>query len=484
LPSEGLSDEVPAAPEAIDLDDLEQLAIVMSDGSIRLEDGRATVTYGGLSTSIFTLQDRMAQGDLDGDGDEDVVAHVIERSAGSGVFHYLVPVINEAGAAVARSPILVGDRIVMDSISVHDGQIEASLFDRGPDEPLTIISRHRMLEIDVSGQTPVVTVIVTQSIEDEPLPGPERPAIDIRFDPEAVSAVQPGSIEFRERQTYTVQASEGQPFTAVLEAPLGVWLDVRLDDLAVTPASQWTQLVTTELPASGPWQVTVVSSHAGPVDYELAIEVLPVEEASPPPTTTVQRVSPPRPATPDDEGNVVYLTFDDGPHKEYTPQVLDVLARYDARATFFVVGRLARAYPDIIQRIAAEGHTIANHTWNHEDLATLTRADFDDTVGRTEAILGDLATPCLRPPYGSVGAHTREWAAAHGLRILTWDASPLDWTRPPAEEIADYLVRWAQPGTVILLHDGGGNRVNTVIGLERALQRMADSDLRFEPVCR
>ena len=483
-PAESSSDDWPAEAEAIDREDLGNLALEMDDGPVRLEGGRVTVIYGGLSTSIFILQDRAAQGDLDGDGDEDLVAHLVERSAGTGVFHFVVPVINEAGTARARPPILVGDRVVMDDLSVRDGLIGVSLLDRGPDEPFTIISRHRMLEIDVSGETPVVTVIVTESIEGLPLPGPERPAIDVRFEPGEVSSTESGSIDLWERQTYTLQASEGQPFTATLHAPLGVWLDVRLDDLAMTSASQWSQLVTGELPASGPWQVTVVSSLADRVDYELAIEVLPVTGDSPPPTTTVLSARWPRPVTPDDEGNVVYLTFDDGPHAEYTPQVLDVLARHDARATFFVVGRLARAYPDLIQRIAAEGHTLANHTWRHEDLATLDRAAFDETVGRTQAILGDLATPCLRPPYGSVGAFTREWAAAHGLSVMMWEGSPEDWRRPPATEIADYLVEWAGTGRVILLHDGGGDRSNTVQGLDMALERLSDQGLRYEPVCR
>ena len=483
-PSESPTEEAPAEPEAIDWEDLEHLVFEMDGDSVRLDGGRATVTHGGQSTSTFTLRNRAAQGDLDGDADEDLVAHVIERSAGTGVFHYVVPVINEAGTAVARSPVLVGDRIVMDSIWVQDGLIEVALFDRGPDEPFTIITTHTMLEIDVSGGTPVVAVTGTEPIEDVALPGPGRPVIDVRFDPGAVGAVQPGSIDFRQRQTYTVQASEGQPFTATLDAPPGVWLDVRLDDLVVASVSQRSQLVTTELPAGGPWQATVFSSHPGPVDYQLTIEVLPVVEASPATTTTTAPiVRVPRPVTRAGEG-VVYLTFDDGPHAEYTPQVLDVLARHGARATFFVVGRLARAYPDIIERIAAEGHTVANHTWNHEDLATLTRPEFDETVGRTEAILGDLATPCLRPPYGSIGAHTREWAAAHGLSLLTWDGSPMDWRRPPATEIADYIVQWAPTGAVILLHDGGGNRANTVQGLDMALERLADQGLRYEPVCR
>ena len=341
---------------------------------------------------------------------------------------------------------------------------------------------HLTVEVDSSSSAPPVTVIDSEPIEDMPRPGPERPETIIRFEPGAVSATESGTIDFRERQTYTVYASEGQPFTAELRAPLGVWLDVRLDHLVVASAAQRSQLVEAELPATGGWKVTVVSSHAGESGYELVVEVLPL--AGPTPTTTSQKVTVPRPVTPDDDGDVVYLTFDDGPSPEYTPQILDVLARHDARATFFVVGKFAQAYPGIIQRIAAEGHTIANHAWDHEDLAGLSRAAFDETISRTQAVLGDLAAPCLRPPYGSIDAFTGEWAADHGLTLLTWDASPEDWKRPPAEEIADYIVQWARPGVVMLLHDGGGDRSRTVQGLDMALERLADRGLRYEPVCR
>ena len=442
------------------------------------------MSYGGASANMFTLQNRVAQGDLDADGDQDVVAHIVERTAGTGVFHFVVPVINDEGNAVARQPVWVGDRVVIDAISVTDGMIEVSLFDRALDEPFTIISRHTMLEIDVSASEPVVTVVGTEPIEDLPLPGPERPEIDVRFDPGAVSATQSGSIDFRERQTYTVQASQGQAFTATLDAPLGVWLDVRLDDHVVISAAQRSQLVEAELPATGPWKTTVVSSHAGQVDYEVSIEVLPLVEVTPAPTSTAPIVRPPRPVTPDDEGAVVYLTFDDGPHPVYTPQVLDVLAHYSARATFFVLGSLVEAHPDIIERIAAEGHTIANHTWNHEVLAGLPRPAFDDTISRTQAILADLATPCLRPPYASIDAYTEEWASSHGLDLMMWTVDPGDWRRPPAAEIADHIVQRAMAGAVVLLHDGGGNRSRTVRGLEMALERLADRGLRYEPVCR
>ena len=487
--SDTTSDTTPdPAPEpspeggGIGWEDLENLAFEIGDDLVQLERGRATVAHGGASTSIFTLQNRWVQGDLDGDGDDDMVAYIVEKSPGTGLFHLVVPVIDDGGTAAAQAPIAVGDRIVIDSISVRDGLIEVSLFDRASNEPFTVISRRTTLEIDLSASVPLVRGVAVEPIEDVPLPGARRPHIEVRFDPGAVSATQSGSIDFRERQTYTVQALGGQPFTATLEAPLGVWLDVRLDDLVVASAAERSQLVDAELPAAGEWRATVVSSHAGPADYRLTVEVVPASAVDPVPTTTAPVWTPP--VTPDDEGKTVHLTFDDGPHPVYTPQVLDVLARHGARATFFVVGSLVEAYPDIVERMAAEGHTVANHTWHHEDLAGLPRAAFDETVSRTQRILGDLAAPCLRPPYGSVGAFTREWAASHGLALMMWDASPEDWLRPPPEEIADYIVRWAKPGVVLLLHDGGGDRSNTVQGLDMALARLAGQGLRYEPACR
>lgn len=179
----------------------------------------------------------------------------------------------------------------------------------------------------------------------------------------------------------------------------------------------------------------------------------------------------------------MYLTFDDGPHPVYTRQVLDVLARYGARATFFVVGSLAQHYPNTMQRMLDEGHTIGNHTWNHENLATLSREEFDETVGRTQEMLGDRGTACLRPPYAVVGPSTRQWAAEHGLDLVTWDFSPKDWIPQSAHEIAQQILHHARDGVVMLLHDGGGDRSQTVLGLDAALSELSSRGYRFEPLC-
>ena len=487
-------------------EDLESLAFESSGQSIQLSGGRATVSYGGASSDVFTLQNRVAAGDLDADGDDDLVAHIVVNSAGTGVFHLIVAVINDEGVATALPAASVGDRVVMDDILISEGRVQVSLFDRASGESFTVITQHKTVEIDLAGPEPSVRVIDTEPIGDLPLPGPELPDVDVRFEPGAVSGAVSGSIEFRQRQTYTLQAAAGQAFTATLGAAIGVWLDVRLGDEVIAAATERYQRVEATLPAAGAWRVTVVSAHAGPADYELTVEALPLGSGSPPPTTTADTAAttppptttadtaattPPPTTTADTAatttaaapGGVVYLTFDDGPHPTYTPQVLDILARHGARATFFVLGSLAENRPELMARIVAEGHTLANHSWNHENLAGLPRSSFDDTIGRTQAVLADQATPCLRPPYGSIDAFTREWAASAGLDLVLWTVDTNDWRRPGAGVIADRIARGATDEAVVLMHDGGGNRTQTVQGLELALNRLSGRGLRYEPIC-
>ena len=207
------------------------------------------MSYGGASSDVFTLQNRVAAGDLDADGDDDLVAHIVADSAGTGVFHLIVPVINDDGVATALPAASVGDRVVMDDILISEGRVQVSLFDRAGSESFTVITQHKTVEIDFSGPEPSVQVIATEPIGDLPLPGAELPDVDVRFEPGAVSAAVSGSIEFRQRQTYTLQAAAGQAFTATLGAPVGVWLDVRLGDEVIAAATERYQRVGATLPA-------------------------------------------------------------------------------------------------------------------------------------------------------------------------------------------------------------------------------------------
>ncbi len=444
----------------------------------------------------FVLHPGGARGDLDGDGDNDAALHVEARSAGSPQAQLLVPVINTGGAFDVRPPVDLGRRVIIDSIDIRNGTIEVSLFDRSPGEPLTEITRRTTLSIGLGNPAaadpepgpPAVTPTSVEPIDYTPTLQISRPATPVALELDGVGTAMSDRIELRERHRYGVYASERDVVVATLYAPAGVWLDVRLSDgTLLVPSAERAQRFAIRAPADGEWTITVASSRIEPADYRLAVEVFPPSRNNGIETRDLTgfwsstRTSPP--ALPDD-GAVAYLTFDDGPHPVYTPQVLDVLARHGAKATFFVVGSLAERYPLLVQRIAYEGHTLANHSWEHESLARVSRAAFDRSVGRTQELLGPLATSCLRPPYWDLGVFTREWSADLGLRLVSWTYSPKDWLQPTAQQIADGIVARTSRGAVILLHDGGGDHPATVRGLDLALERLAGNGLEFKALCR
>ena len=179
----------------------------------------------------------------------------------------------------------------------------------------------------------------------------------------------------------------------------------------------------------------------------------------------------------------IHLTFDDGPHPINTPIILDILKRHDARATFFVVGRAVDAYPELIQRIVSEGHTLANHTWAHDDLVGLSEDEFDRTLLRTQLALGEHATPCFRPPNLRFDEETVRRAANLGLNMILNTGDTSDWRRPGAAVIAANIVAAAEPGAILVLHDGGGDRSQTTLALDLALTYLGLKRYSFEPVC-
>jgi peptidoglycan/xylan/chitin deacetylase (PgdA/CDA1 family) len=192
----------------------------------------------------------------------------------------------------------------------------------------------------------------------------------------------------------------------------------------------------------------------------------------------------PAPAGP---GGVVYLTFDDGPTPAYTPPILALLARYQARATFFVIGRNAAAHPELVRQEHAAGHGVGNHTWNHKRLTDLGGGRLEAEVDATSAVIGRATgTPvrCLRPPYATVDAAGAARARARGLRLVLWDVDSNDWRRPGAAAIAGRVLGQVGSGDVVLLHDGGGNRTQTVAALEQVLASLSARGFRFSALCR
>lgn len=184
------------------------------------------------------------------------------------------------------------------------------------------------------------------------------------------------------------------------------------------------------------------------------------------------------------EGTNIALTIDDGPHPTWTPKVLALLARYDIRATFCMIGANAAAHPDLVTRVVDGGHQIANHTFTHPmNLASLTPAQIRTEIERaTDAITvgtGGVRPRLFRAPGGTWSTPVIAACADAGMRPLDWSVDTRDWSRPGVRHIVDAILHRTRPGAIILDHDGGGNRQQTVDALTVALPRLIDAGYHF-----
>jgi peptidoglycan/xylan/chitin deacetylase (PgdA/CDA1 family) len=184
---------------------------------------------------------------------------------------------------------------------------------------------------------------------------------------------------------------------------------------------------------------------------------------------------------------VVALTIDDGPSRTYTPEVLAVLKRHHAVATFFVIGRFAEASPGLVRAEASQGCEIASHTWSHPQMSELDAARSLDEVVRgaraVESVTGHTAR-FFRPPRGEVSTAAVAAARRAGMRTVLWDEC-LDHRgdRTPGEAARRVLSR-VGPGDVILLHDGGAQRPRTVAALDLLLTGLKARGYRFVTLSR
>lgn len=157
------------------------------------------------------------------------------------------------------------------------------------------------------------------------------------------------------------------------------------------------------------------------------------------------------------DGPYIALTFDDGPSAANTPRLLDMLAKRNIKATFFVVGECARDHPDLLKRELAEGHEIANHSWSHPNLGKMSDDAVRSQLQKThDAILQatGVAPKYLRPPYGSFTERQRKWAYEQfGYKCIFWEVDPLDWKRPGSAVVAQRILSSTKPGYIILAHD-------------------------------
>ncbi|MFF7341204.1 glycosyltransferase [Streptomyces sp. NPDC008163] len=178
----------------------------------------------------------------------------------------------------------------------------------------------------------------------------------------------------------------------------------------------------------------------------------------------------------------IVLTFDDGPDPEWTPKVLDELKKYDAHAVFFVTGTMASRYPELVERMVREGHEVGLHTFNHPDLSYQSTSRIDWELSQNQLVLAGAAgirTSLFRPPYSSFAdaMDNKSWPVtqyigSRGYLTVVNNTDSEDWKRPGVKAIIDRATPKHGKGAVILMHDSGGNRSQTVTALGKFLPEM------------
>ncbi|UOQ92034.1 polysaccharide deacetylase family protein [Halobacillus shinanisalinarum] len=158
----------------------------------------------------------------------------------------------------------------------------------------------------------------------------------------------------------------------------------------------------------------------------------------------------------DTDGKYVALTFDDGPHPEVTPRILDTLKKHDAKATFFMLGSQVEYYPSLANKVEEAGHEIGNHTMNHQDLTLLQPSKIREEVQKSNRIIenatGQTST-LLRPPYGASNGNVKQVAKHMETPMAMWSVDSLDWKSRNATAVNEEVMSNVAPGSIVLLHD-------------------------------
>ncbi len=178
----------------------------------------------------------------------------------------------------------------------------------------------------------------------------------------------------------------------------------------------------------------------------------------------------------------IALTFDDGPNPSYTAQILSILKQYNVKASFFCMGSHTQEHPELVKQESDDGHLIGNHTWTHPHLTTLSAQQIASELTSTGDILQKVTgtrPTYFRPPYGEFDAHVLPEVNKLGLTTFMWGLDAKDWTMPASSIISARIVNASRNGTIILLHDGGGNRSNTVAALPTIIEHLQARGFRF-----
>lgn len=180
---------------------------------------------------------------------------------------------------------------------------------------------------------------------------------------------------------------------------------------------------------------------------------------------------------------IAAITIDDGPHEVATPRMLDALRAENVKATFFVLGKSAEQYPELVKKVLAEGHEVATHGYSHRNMARLSRQECEAEWEKTEQILTPLGAKVtlFRPPGGSYGQVLTDGAKARGYHMILWDVDPRDWQAPPADVVAERITQAVRPGSIILLHDGQ-YPIHSADALRKVVRQLKEEGYSFVTV--
>jgi peptidoglycan/xylan/chitin deacetylase (PgdA/CDA1 family) len=216
--------------------------------------------------------------------------------------------------------------------------------------------------------------------------------------------------------------------------------------------------------------IPALASDAGPTTARsIDGRLLPV---SPEPAVPIE----PRPGR-------VALTFDDGPSPVWTPLVLDVLAEYDVRATFFVIGWRVEDHPEIVRRMVDEGHSVQNHSWSHLWLTRYSTETVTEQLERNSTVIETItgrAPNCVRPPFGAHNSRIRGVFRDLELSSIMWDRDPQEW-RGSVNSVVSYVVKHTRDGEVVLMHDTNGHVI--VRALPGIIEGLRARGLEFDAIC-
>ncbi len=182
---------------------------------------------------------------------------------------------------------------------------------------------------------------------------------------------------------------------------------------------------------------------------------------------------------------MIALTFDDGPHPQYTPEILDILKEAKIKATFFVIGENAAASPRLVDRIIEEGHEIGNHTYSHVFLDKKSEQEKIADIERCDCEIylhNEYSARILRPPGGRYDSGLLRICAERGYDVVLWSVDTRDWTGASAEEIAHELLCNVKDGSIILMHDYCGRKSHTAEALRYVIPRLKEMGYGFATV--